>query len=152
MKNPFLRYWLPVLIWMGVIFSMSTGTFSADHTSRFIGPFLRFLLPGHPEHDIAMLHGLIRKAGHVTEYFILGLLFFRALRGNAPQGWQLRRVFYTILAVAVFALSDEFHQSWVASRTASLVDVSIDSAGGVLSQIAILLKNRFFGHSHSGLA
>jgi VanZ family protein len=137
---------------MGVIFSMSTGTFSADHTSRFIGPLLRFLLPGYPEHDIAVLHGLIRKAGHVTEYFILGLLFFRALRGNARQGWQLRWALCTILAVAVFALSDEFHQSWVASRTASLVDVSIDSAGGVLALIAILLKNRFFGHANSGLA
>ncbi len=149
MKGFFLKYWLPVLLWMGVIFWMSTGTFSADHTSRFIGPLLHFLFPGLSEQDIELLHGMIRKAGHVSEYFILGLLFFHSLRGNSSQRWRLRWALTAILAVVLFALSDEYHQSWVASRTSSLVDVSIDSVGGVLSQIAILLKDKMLGHSTS---
>ncbi|SEM39273.1 VanZ like family protein [Syntrophus gentianae] len=149
MKGFSLKYWLPVLLWMGVIFGMSTGTFSADHTSRFIGPLLHFLFPGLPEQDIELFHGMIRKAGHVSEYFILGLLFFHGVRGNSSQRWRLRWALTAILAVVLFALSDEYHQSWVASRTASLVDVSIDSVGGVLSQIAILLKDKMLGHSTS---
>ncbi|OPY84401.1 MAG: VanZ like family protein [Syntrophus sp. PtaU1.Bin208] len=152
MKVLFLKYWLPILIWMGVIFGMSTGAFSADHTSRIIGPLLHLLFPGLPEQDIELFHGMIRKAGHVSEYFILGLLFFRAVRGNSSRRWRLRWALTAILAVVLFALSDEYHQSWVASRTASLVDVSIDAAGGVLSQIGILLKEKLFGPSTSKLA
>jgi VanZ family protein len=149
LKRPFLRYWLPVLIWMGVIFWMSTGTFSADQTSQFIGPLLHFLFPRLPAQDIDLLHGIIRKAGHVSEYFVLGLIFFRGVRGNSPQRWRLRWALTAMLAVVLFALSDEFHQSWVASRTSSLVDVGIDSAGGVLSQIAIFLQGKILGHPAS---
>jgi len=149
LKGYFRKYWLPSLFWMGVIFWMSTGTFSADHTSRFIGPLLHFLFPTLPEQDIELLHGLIRKAGHVSEYCILGLLFFRGIRGNSPQRWRFRWALTTILAVVLFALSDEFHQSWVATRTCSLVDVSIDSAGGILSQIVILLKDKILKPSCS---
>jgi len=145
LKSPFLKYWLPSFFWISIIFWMSTGTFSADQTSRFIGPLLHFLFSTLPEPDIERLHLMIRKAGHVSEYFILGLLFFRGVRGNAPQRWRLRWALTTILSVVLFALSDEYHQSWVATRTASLVDVSIDSAGGILSQIAIYLYVKMRG-------
>jgi hypothetical protein len=67
---------------------------------------------------------------HVAEYFILGLLFFRAFRGNDPQGWRLRWAVCAVIGVVFYALGDEFHQSWIASRTSSLVDVGIDSMGG----------------------
>ena len=100
MKSLFLKYWLPSLFWMSMIFWMSTGTFSADHTSRFIGPLLHFLFSSLPEPDIERLHGLIRKAGHFSEYFILGLFFFRGIRGNSPQRWRLRWALTTILAAA----------------------------------------------------
>jgi len=147
LKQNFLKYWLPVILWMGVIFWMSTGTFSAEQTSRVIGPLLHFLFPHLSEQNTFLLHGVIRKFGHISEHFVLGLLFFRAVRGDASPPWRLRWALYAVIFVVVFALSDEFHQSWVASRTSSLVDVSFDSAGGLLSQIAIFLKEKFFGHS-----
>lgn len=140
LKNRFIRYWLPVLLWMGVIFWMSTGTFSAEHTSRFIGPLLHFLFPRLSAQDMDLLHGCIRKAGHVAEYFILGLLFFRAFRGNDPQGWRLHWAVCAVIGVVFYALGDEFHQSWIASRTSSLVDVGIDSMGGVFSQIVMFAR------------
>jgi len=142
-----VKNWLPAALWMGVIFWMSTGTFSAEHTSRFIGPLLHFLFPQFSSQDFDLLHGIIRKAGHVTEYFILGLLLFRAFSGNSPQGWRLRWTVYVVIGVVLYALSDEFHQSFTSSRTSSLVDVGFDSAGGVLSQIVIILRNKIFGHS-----
>ena len=137
----FINYWLPVIIWMGVIFGMSTGMFSADHTSRFIVPLLNFLFPQLSPHDVDLIHGLIRRAGHVTEYFILGVLLFRAFRSDSPNPWRPRWTLYAIIAVVVYAMSDEFHQSFVGTRSASLIDVSIDSAGGVLSQAAVMFRH-----------
>lgn len=138
--HKFVKYWLPVILWMGVIFWMSTGTFSADNTSRFIVPVLHFLFPWFLPQDVDLAHGVIRKAGHATEYFVLGLFLFRAFRGSSSGGWHLRWTIYSVIWVVLYAMSDEFHQSFVASRKASLIDVGIDSAGGVLSQIVITLR------------
>jgi VanZ family protein len=68
---------------MGVIFGMSTGMLSAEHTSQIIVPVLNFLFPGLASHQTEIIHGLLRKAGHVTEYFITGILFFRAFRSDS---------------------------------------------------------------------
>ena len=125
---------------MGVIFWMSTGMFSSEHTSRFIVPFLNFFSPGLAPHHVDMIHGLVRKTGHVSEYFLLGILFFHAFRSNALQKWRLRWTIYSIIGVVLYAASDEFHQVFVSSRTASLLDIGIDSAGGILSQLAIMLR------------
>jgi VanZ family protein len=119
---------------------MSTGMFSSEHTSQIIVPVLNFLYPGRAPHQVDMIHGLLRKAGHVTEYFLLGILFFHAFRNNSLQKWRLRWTIYSIIGVVFYAVSDEFHQIFVFSRTASLIDVGIDSAGGILSQIAIILR------------
>jgi VanZ family protein len=119
---------------------MSTGTFSSEHTSRFIVPLLNFLFPWLSPQDVDMMHELTRKTGHVVEYFILGLLLFHACRGDSSQVWRTRWAIYTVIGVILYAVSDEFHQSFVATRGASLVDVAIDSAGGVFSQIVIMFR------------
>jgi VanZ family protein len=141
LKQNFLKYWLPVILWMGVIFGVSTGTFSSEQTSRFIVPLLHFLFPWLSPQYVDLIHGLIRKAGHVAEYFILGLLLFRAFRSDSSQGWRPRWAIYAVVGVIIYAVSDEFHQSFVAARGASLVDVGIDSAGGIFSQIAVMLRH-----------
>lgn len=135
-----VKYCLPVIIWMGVIFWMSTGTFSPEHTSRIIAPVLNFLLPGLAPQYIDMIHGLVRKTGHITEYFLLGILLFNAFRGNSLQNWNLRWAIYAIIGVMLYATSDELHQSLVASRNPSFVDVGIDSMGGILAQFAITFR------------
>lgn len=119
---------------------MSTGMFSSDQTSRIIVPVLNFLFPGLAPHQLNMIHGLLRKTGHVTECFLLGIIFFRAFRGYTIQQWRLRWTIYAIIGVVFYAASDEFHQAFVSSRTASLIDVGIDSAGGILSQIVIMFS------------
>ena len=132
---------------MGVIFWMSTGMFSSEHTSQIIVPVLNFLYPGLEPHQVDMIHGLLRKAGHVTEYFLLGILFFHAFRSNSLQKWRLRWTIYAMIGVVFYAASDELHQIFVSSRTASLVDVGIDSAGGILSQIAIIFRLKIMRRS-----
>ena len=121
---------------MGFIFWMSTGTFSADNTSLIVEPLLHLLMPSITPEQIQLVHGIIRKAGHVTEYFILGALLFRAFRGDSKKMHGLRWSLASLLVVLLYAMSDEFHQSFVSTRTASIFDVGFDVLGGVLSQAA----------------
>jgi VanZ family protein len=76
---------------------------------------------------------IIRKLAHVTEYFIFGILLFRAFRGDSLEPRALSWAFSSFLVLALLAASDEFHQSLTAERTASIVDVGIDSFGGFLA-------------------
>ncbi len=118
---------------------MSTGTFSAENTSLIVEPLLRFLMPSISPEQIQLVHGLIRKSGHVTEYFILGILLFRAFRTDSKELHGLRWALSSLVIVLLYAASDEFHQSFVSTRTASLFDVGFDALGGVLAQAASVL-------------
>jgi VanZ family protein len=129
----YLKYWSPLLLWMLFIFWMSTGTFSAENTSLIIEPLLRFLMPSLSAENADIIHGLIRKLGHVVEYFILGFLLFRAFRGGSKELRIPRWVFSSFIFLALYAASDEFHQSFVSTRTASLYDVGIDMLGGTIA-------------------
>jgi len=129
----FLKYWLPVLIWLGLIFIASTDLLSAEHTSRIIGPILRWFNPDISAASIARAQFFVRKAGHLTEYAILALLFWRGLRGGSAWAAKLSILFVvTLLVCAAFAASDEFHQLFVPSRTSSMQDVMIDIAGAFI--------------------
>ena len=136
------KYWLPVILWMCFIFWMSTDTFSSQNTFSWIEMLLRFLALKIPSHKMVFIHVLIRKAGHVTEYFVLGLLLFRTFRGGSTSSWSWRWPLLAVIIVVLWAASDEFHQSFVSSRTASAVDVAIDTAGGILAQFIAFLWHR----------
>ena len=128
--NQYLKYWIPVLLWMIFIFWMSTGTFSAQNTGLIIEPILRFLKPSISSEMIDMVHKAIRKLGHVTEYFVFGLLLFRAFRDGSKELRTLRWAFISLIVLILYAASDELHQSFVSNRTASPFDVGIDVLGG----------------------
>src|SRR5678815_3452231 len=123
----FLKYWLPVFIWLGAIFAGSTDIFSAAHTSRYLVPFLRWLDPHISISTIATVHFALRKLGHLIEYAVLATLLWRALRSGTNLRARMSTLFVGVwIACAVFAVSDEFHQSFVASRSMSPLDVMID--------------------------
>ncbi len=129
----FLKYWLPLLIWLGVIFVGSTDLMSGEHTSRFIVPFLLWLKPGMSPKAIWIILIVARKCAHVTEYAILALLLWRALRSVPALRTKTLMVFGAVLlGCALFAASDEFHQSFVKSRTPSVRDVLLDVSGAFL--------------------
>lgn len=129
----FLKYWLPVLIWLGVIFIGSSDLMSAEHTSRFLLPFLRWLRPDISPETLALIQFVMRKGAHVTEYAVLAFLFFRAVFRGANLKWSMSILCVNVWLVCVLvAALDEFHQSFVESRGASPWDVMIDSAGAIL--------------------
>ena len=129
MKIIVVEYWLPLLLWLGTIFLFSTDEFSSHETSRIIVPVLMFVFPNMPPEQIDIWHGVIRKFGHIMEYFILAVFLHRALKYDEPDFvWpKLRSMTFIVLA----ALVDEFHQSLVPSRGPSIVDVGYDCLGGV---------------------
>jgi len=88
---------------------------------------------------MGLTHTFIRKSGHIIEYFTLGLLLFRAFRGNSIVWWNWRWSAFAVIVVILWAASDEFHQSFVPTRTASVVDVAIDTVGGVFAQFVSVL-------------
>lgn len=119
------------------IFIGSTDLMSAEQTSRFIGPFLRWLAPDITDATIASVQLFVRKAAHVAEYAILSVLLLRALRQHllAARG-------VAFVLTALYAVLDEFHQSFVPSRTGSPWDVLTDCIGALLGLVIYVRLTR----------
>ena len=108
-----LYYWLPVLLWMGVIFVMS----SRSH------------LPFYVNETVDLM---TKKAGHVTEYGVLAFLLWRVL--SKERGWPTLPSFSGAFMLSLlYAVSDEFHQTFVPGRNGALTDVGFDALGAVLA-------------------
>jgi VanZ family protein len=131
----FFRYWLPIIIWLALIFIGSTDLMSVEHTSRIIGRFLRWLYPTISLFTILQVHFFLRKLAHVSEYAVLAVLLYRAFVHTALKGRRALSAGLVLLLCAAYAATDEFHQSFVPSRTASLRDVMIDLCGALLAVI-----------------
>ena len=137
-KGLFFKYWLPVVLWMGLIFCGSTDALSSKRTSRILGPLLHWLIPNISEEAIDAVKTVVRKGGHVAEYSVLALLLWRARRRpikNDPRPWSWREAAFAVCAAGVYAVTDEFHQVFVPSRGASVWDIGLDTlgaAGGIL--------------------
>ncbi len=108
-------YWLWVIVWCAGIYCLSDI------------PSLRSDLPGGWDF-------FLRKLAHITEYAVLVSLFYRA----ASQSMGRRRATaYAALFAFTFALSDEYHQTFIAGRSGNAADVTIDSLGIFLSVLLI---------------
>jgi VanZ family protein len=125
---------------MGLIFAGSTDSFSSGQTSRFLGPLLRFLLPGLSEPAVALAVHAVRKAAHLTEYAVLAVLWWRALRRPVPRDprpWSWPLAGQALVACALWAAADELHQSLTATRTASAWDVLLDTTGAGIGLLVL---------------
>lgn len=141
----FLKYWLPLLVWMIVIFGASTDLGATKNTSRFIGPVLHWLFPNIADESVERVQTVVRKSSHAIEYAILGLLFWRARRksfSNSSAAWQWRDAGIAIVFCAFYAATDEFHQTFVAGRQGSPWDVLLDISGAVAGMILLWLAGR----------
>lgn len=118
---------------MALIYLASSDEFSASHTSRILRPLLIWAFPQISEERIAIVHFAVRKLTHFTSYAVLGVLAVRAFAGSSQgflrQHWKLA----SVLLIVTYSLLDEFHQSFVPSRSASIFDSLIDIAGGLFA-------------------
>ena len=125
-RRRWLTAYAPLLIWTIVILGLGSSIGAMNETSRFIRPLLEFLFPSADPNTLALYHGLIRKAAHVAEYAVLGILALRAFRKTRHRG------ILAIVLVALIAFIDELNQSFNPSRTSIPWDVLLDVFGGLL--------------------
>ncbi|AUM96473.1 TPA: VanZ family protein [Clostridium botulinum] len=122
-----LIYFLPSFIWMVVIFLFSNepGQLS-NQNNFFVANILRRCKITLFKHiDYNFLNFLIRKAAHITEYFILFMLLYFALKKTLYKKPKVKAAIITVL----YACTDEFHQLFVQGREGRIRDVFIDSIG-----------------------
>ena len=106
--NKIILNWFLVLLWMGVIYYFSDQP--------------------HLKSDLAPLWDMIlRKMAHAAEFFILAYLLFNAYRQMSVKFF--RALFMSLILTIFYAFFDEYHQSLVAGRNHSYLDVLIDSLG-----------------------
>lgn len=120
----------PLVAWACFVLFASSASFSAPNTSRVIRPLLLWLFPDISEASLAYVHFLVRKAAHLSEYAVLALLAARAFRTSHRA--NLRRLWgpAAFALVACVALADEYHQSFLPSRTGTIYDSLLDMTGG----------------------
>jgi len=142
--NPFLRLvsrYAPLVLWLAFIFFASSNSFSASNTSRFVGPLVLWLFPDTSQETLNAIHFVVRKLAHFSEYALLGILAARAFRSSPKP--SIHRYWFWISAALIvsYAFLDEYHQSFVPTRTASFVDSLIDISGG-LTALIVLSRRR----------
>jgi VanZ family protein len=147
-RKEVLKAWIAAALWLIVIAIESTSYLSAHNTSRFLYPILHFLF-GIDHAQFEPLHHFLRKAGHVFGYGLLSILLFRAWRETLPNpennSWSLRWANIAVLGTALVASLDEWHQSFLPSRTGRWQDVVLDTSAAVAAQFLLFLFMRRSG-------
>jgi VanZ family protein len=137
-----LKAWIAAILWLIVIAIESSAMLSAHNTSRILYPLLHFLF-GLDWERFQAWHFYMRKGGHVVGYAILSILLFRAWRATLASmsltNWTLRWATLALLGTTLVASLDEWHQSFIPSRTGRWQDVALDTCAGLAAQLAIFL-------------
>ena len=137
MKKKKLLNLLLVIIWMTVIFVMSSfnATDSGNQSGLIVSFISNIIHIDNPE----FISHIVRKTAHFTEYFILGILFL-----NYIKDYKLRnKIMISIIFCFIYASLDEFHQTFVPGRAGLFSDVLIDTFGaitGIILYFLLILK------------
>ncbi len=118
----YLKYWLPVIVWMGLIYYLSSLS----------NPIQQII----PE-EVLIYFDFERFMYHIIEYLILSLLIYRALKNTIDKNIQTSSILITIL----YAIIDELHQSFVPGRIPSVWDIAVDSFGAISMQCIVNVYN-----------
>jgi VanZ family protein len=141
-RHHLLKAWIALILWLIVIAMESTAYFSAHNTSRFLYPLFHFLFGLGPAR-FEYWHFFMRKGGHVFGYGLLSILLFRAWRETLPAlgnpSWTFRWANISVLGTALVASLDEWHQSYIPSRTGTVHDVILDTCAGIAAQVLLFL-------------
>jgi VanZ family protein len=144
----FLMIWTPALIGIAVIAAESQPTFSAANTSSWLRPIWERFFGQISTPAWEHFHHILRKSGHFTGYGTLCVLFLRAwlltLARNPAMHttvWRWKSWIYGVGSTFLVASADEFHQTFLPSRTGLFSDVVLDTCGGiVLSGIVMVVS------------
>ena len=132
---------------MGVIFTASGDADSARHSSIYFEPLMRWLFPQMSQAHIEQLHYAFRKCCHMTEFAVLAVLAWRAVRQparNDQRQWRWDEAGLALGITLLYAASDELHQVFIPSRTGQISDVVVDVLGGAIGLALLWLAGKKF--------
>ena len=139
-QRKILKAWIAAVLWLIVIAIESSAYLSSHNTSRILYPILHFLL-GIDYAHFGPWHHFLRKTGHVIGYALLSFFLFRAWRETLPspqqRGWTWRWSAIAVLGTAIVASLDEWHQTFLPSRTGRWQDVVLDSSAAIAAQLLL---------------
>ena len=122
-----LKKWLPVLLWMSVIFFFSTSFGTMHNNIRLFKPMIRGVMPNAHGATIRIIVATMRDSAHFFNYGVLFLLLIIGPFRGRP---------YAALFLCLgYACSDEFHQAFVPERLCSPKDVALDLSGAMLGLV-----------------
>jgi VanZ family protein len=147
-------YWLPVILWAGLIFSFSNQPYEKQELKSDLPNVINLqkvekhfgeVQFEYSQKEVSLkslgaagfVEFFIRKGAHLSVYFVLGFLLYRAL-----SSYKKRIVVnsgLSLLLTVLYAASDEFHQSITPNRTPLFHDVVIDTVGGIIGILVAIL-------------
>jgi VanZ family protein len=134
-----IRAWWPVALAICVIAVESSALLGADKTSGPLRWVWEHVFGQVTNQRWAILHHYIRKTGHFVGYGTMGLLWLRAWWMSLPRAGFLLDATLALLGTALVASADEFHQSFLPSRTGVPSDVLLDCSGAIVLQLVVYL-------------
>ncbi len=139
-RNLFVS-WIPTIAWLCLLAVFSSRCIFRrayrQHPAKGpTGP-----IRGNFRAAFCLIHFLVRKSAHFCSYGVLSAFAFFSWRATFPavKAWSVRWSGLALLLTLLAASADEFHQSFVPSRTASPRDVLLDMVGAIFFQIAIAI-------------
>lgn len=132
------KYFIPAIIFMLFIFYMSNQVAdTSTSTSGFFVDIIRSIF-SLDESYIDILQTIIRKGAHMSEYALLGILFYYGF-----SHLQAKYVYIlSFITSLLYACTDEFHQLFIPGRSGSIIDVGIDSIGIIIGLLIIFIFYR----------
>ena len=129
-----LRAWWPSMVWVALITIESTDALSSEHTASLLYRLVTWLFGPVNLYDFLRFHHYLRKAGHIFGYGMLSLLLLRGWRAtlDPARAWLGRVTLLSWLGTVFVAVMDEWHQSYIPSRTGTVRDVVLDSVAGLI--------------------
>ena len=128
------------MVWAALISILSSSWFTGEQTGEVLLPLFAVIFPRASVQELEAIHQGVRKMAHFTEYLVLSVLIYRALREG--RGWSLRTALAAVVFAGLYAIGDEFHQWFVPGRTAAASDCLIDVWGAAAGQGIVAAHQR----------
>jgi VanZ family protein len=122
------------MVWIGLISVESTDMFSSQNTGSLLYGLLTRIFGEINFQQFEVFHFYLRKGGHVLGYGMLALLLLRGWRATfgPALAWLNKEMLLAWIGTTFVAGLDEWHQTFIPSRTGTVRDVVLDSIAGVI--------------------
>ena len=137
-----MLWWAITIAWAALIFYLSTQTFAPDFSRSVLAEVLSVLHCKVSPATFASLHTYFRKLAHLTEYAIFALLLYAYPDEEEHPHWRPGRALACIVVVALYSLTDEYHQLYVPQRHSSILDCGLDTLGASLAMLLPFIQHQ----------